>query len=384
MTDVTNFAVFAIVVLLRIGIPLAIPRFPLPSIVAALIIDAADQTIFQQFTTLNLDGYQSYDKALDIYYLAVAYIATMRNWSNLYAFRVSQFLWYYRLIGVAAFEFIGGRFFLLIFPNTFEYFFIWYEGVRTLWNPLRLTHRHVLGAAAFIWIFIKLPQEYWIHIAQLDTTDFIKEEILGVTPETSWITAIGDNLWVVPVVLVIAGVLIVAGRRGWRELPPEDWTLTLDADDHRDIEPTWTQPARPQLVDWHTVAEKIALVGIISAIFSQILPSTGGNSLSLIITVAVIIIGNAAISTLLSRRGRTWSTTLSAFVATAVVNFGLAILWLTIVSDDRGGENALRVIVFFVLLLSLIVTLYDRYRPIYERRVELAEHRLAAGESEAT
>ena len=27
----------------------------------------------------------------------------------------------------------------------------------------------------FLWIFIKLPQEWWIHIAKLDMTDFIKE-----------------------------------------------------------------------------------------------------------------------------------------------------------------------------------------------------------------
>ena len=44
----------------------------------------------------------------------------------------------------------------------------------------------VLGAAAFIWIFIKLPQEYWIHVAQLDTTDLIKEDILGVPSDTPW------------------------------------------------------------------------------------------------------------------------------------------------------------------------------------------------------
>ncbi len=83
---------FGIVVALRLLVPLAIPRFPLPAIVVAMIIDAADQTIFQNYTNLNLDWYQGYDKALDIYYLAIAYIATMRNWTNLHAFGVSRFL----------------------------------------------------------------------------------------------------------------------------------------------------------------------------------------------------------------------------------------------------------------------------------------------------
>ena len=41
---------------------------------ACLVIDGLDQTIFQTFTSLDLSGYQSYDKALDVYYLSIAYI----------------------------------------------------------------------------------------------------------------------------------------------------------------------------------------------------------------------------------------------------------------------------------------------------------------------
>lgn len=92
MTETTDLLVFWLVVLTRFLVPLLIPRFPLPAIIAALIIDAIDQTIFQTFTNLDLEGYQGYDKALDIYYLTIAYIATLRNWTNLIAFRVSRFL----------------------------------------------------------------------------------------------------------------------------------------------------------------------------------------------------------------------------------------------------------------------------------------------------
>ena len=83
---------------------------------------------------MNLDWYQGYDKALDIYYLAIAYLSTMQNWTNLYAFGMSRFLWYYRLVGVLLFEFTQIRAMLLLFPNTFEYFFIAYEAVRTRWT----------------------------------------------------------------------------------------------------------------------------------------------------------------------------------------------------------------------------------------------------------
>ena len=86
--------IFLLVVGARFLIPLLIPRFPLPAIVACLIIDAADQTIFEKFTHLNLDNYQSYDKALDIYYLTVAYLSVIRNWTNGFAIEVARFLWY--------------------------------------------------------------------------------------------------------------------------------------------------------------------------------------------------------------------------------------------------------------------------------------------------
>ena len=73
-------------------------------ILVSLVLDAVDQTIFQQFPGLDLSSYQGYDKALDIYYLSIAYISTLRNWKNLFAFQVSRFLFYWRLVGVALFE----------------------------------------------------------------------------------------------------------------------------------------------------------------------------------------------------------------------------------------------------------------------------------------
>ena len=106
--------------------PLLIPRFPLV-IIAALVLDGIDNAVLAQFTEVDLsaDGpYQSWDKALDIYYLAIAYLSTMRNWTSDAAFRISQFLFYYRLLGVMLFELLDSRSMLLIFPNTFEYFFI--------------------------------------------------------------------------------------------------------------------------------------------------------------------------------------------------------------------------------------------------------------------
>lgn len=65
---VEEWTVVVLVVGARLLIPFMIPYWPLPGAVACLIIDAADQSIFQQWPAIPLDGYQSYDKSLDIYY----------------------------------------------------------------------------------------------------------------------------------------------------------------------------------------------------------------------------------------------------------------------------------------------------------------------------
>lgn len=65
----------------------------------------------------------------------------------------------------------------------FEYFFIYVEAYGLKWNKDTMSKKHILLAASAIWIFIKLPQEYIIHIAQIDTTDWIRENILQMHVE---------------------------------------------------------------------------------------------------------------------------------------------------------------------------------------------------------
>jgi len=158
-----------------VAVPISTPR-------ATASIDAADQTIFQQFINLNLDGYQNYDKAVDIFYLTIAFLSVYRNWTNTTAINVARFPWHYRLFGVWLFEVVQQRWILFVFPNTFEYFFIAYVAIATQWDPTP-HQRAVIAMATFIWIVIKLPQAWWIHVTQndfTDFTDFIKVTVFGV------------------------------------------------------------------------------------------------------------------------------------------------------------------------------------------------------------
>ena len=384
MTDNSmDLVIFGIVVGLRIVIPLFIPRFPLPAMILAMIIDAADQTIFQNRTDLDLTNYQSYDKALDIYYLAIAYLSTLRNWRHRVAFNTSRFLWYYRLVGVVLFELTQTRAILLIFPNTFEYFFDFYEGVRTRWNPLQMTKRLVLGAAAFIWIFIKLPQEYWIHVAQLDTTDLIKEDLFGVPVDTPFSDIIRDNpLFFLSLACFLAAIIIGLRYVYQTKLPPKDWNFTVDADSQgADVTPEQINlqmtSMRGKILTFE-LAEKAVLLSLIMIIFTRIIPGTASKPWEQAVTVTLFLIVSMLVSEGVVRfLGRSQEAIFGSFVGTFLINAAIVAGLRALLPGDR--EFHWGAALFFVFMLSVMIALYDRYRPIYLARFgdERFESRLA-------
>lgn len=369
MDSAGDLIIFWVIVILRILIPLTIPRFPLPGVIAALVLDAIDQTLFQSLTNLELDGYQGYDKALDIYYLAIAYIATLRNWTNYAAVRISRFLFYYRLVGVVLFELLQIRWLLLIFPNVFEYFFIFYEVVRLRWNPRRLSGRALLMAAALIWIVIKLPQEYWIHVAQLDVTDMVKENLLGYPAATDWGEILTARAGLFISVILGLGLLIYLLWRWLRpKLPPADWSLSFEPDAHLEPLPKERMERTMDSLAAHffdrELLEKTVLVALLVVIFAQILPGIRSSSLELALAMLVVIVVNTVVSEAMIRRGVSWPHALRQGLVMMAVNLPVMLM----ISFFRYGSIpllALNNIIVFILLLSLIITLYDRYRPMY-------------------
>ena len=333
-------AVFTTVVLLRFLVPLLIPRFPLPAILACLVLDAADQTIFQAFTDDPLPGYQTYDKALDVYYLAIAYCSSMRNWSDPVAFQTSRFLYLYRLVGVTMFELFNARWMLLVFANTFEYFFIAYEAVRTRWNPLRLSASAVLGIAAFIWIFIKLPQEWWIHIAKLDFTDAMENH---------------PYMWGVFAVLAVALATVAWVKR--KSIPTPDWEFTVDVNKHL---PPRAAPGERGPLFSPVLLEKVVFLSLICVIFAQVLPDIESSNLGVAVGIAIVVVSNALVTEFLYRRGHGWTRIVPGFAITLAINVGIAFADSLLVRT--GNETPRLNTVFFVLLVSLLVAMFDLMR----------------------
>jgi hypothetical protein len=350
-------AIFLVVLGLRLGVPILIFRFPLPAVLASLVIDAVDQTVFQTFTDLDLSSYQSYDKALDVYYLSLAYISTMRNWANIDAFGISRFLLYYRLVGVAAFELSGAqhRGILLIFPNTFEYFFIFLEAVALFWWPVRQSRRFWLWSAAFIWVVIKLPQEWWIHVAKLDFTDTVR-----------------DHPWFgVAVVVFLLAVAAFCWFWVRPRLRPADHPLAiaaapLPAGLEKGEVRRLLRAQRGRVLD-RLLVEKVVLLSLVSTIFAQILPNVDASPLQITAAVAVLVLVDSAVGLATARAGRGFDAAVPSFLALAGVNLAfVGLLRLLAPGDTRVGGATL----FFLFLITLVVSTLDRYAPVHSLRVE--------------
>lgn len=358
--------IFLSVLGIRFFLPLLIFRFPLPAIIGCLLIDAIDQTIFQKITSLPLDGYQSYDKALDIYYLSIAYISTMRNWTDKFAFKISQFLFYYRIIGVTLFELMGNRTLLLLFPNTFEYFFIFYEALRLFWDPKRFSKKFLLFAAAFIWIVIKLPQEYIIHVAQVDTTDWIKMTLFGVSPDTTLTQIAGLYPLLLPLLALFGISLVFTLKQAFKLLPPRDHKLRFETK----LAPLKSlSKAKGIWVSFYPeIFEKFIFIGLVCVIFSQLFPSFSGAPLRVFLGAGLVITLSAGISFGLKKL-KDLPLALR-IVAMFLPNTALITIYSEIAAPGRDLNFGL--IIFFALIITLFTVFYDSYRPYSQKNFSVS------------
>ncbi len=366
MLVVPDTMVLVVVVGARLLMPLLIPRFPLPAIVGCLVIDAADQSIFQRFTTLDLDDYQTYDKALDVYYLALAYLSTIRNWAGGPDFLVGQALWYYRLIGVAIFEATAARWVLVVFANTFEYYFIAIELYRLARDPNRLTLRQVAAIAAVVWTVFKIPQEWWVHVARLDVTDIAKQRLFGVTADSSWQDALVNRPAVTITLLVCACGLVALVRASERWLGPREWPLTVDSDRQATVMGfrATRRVNRPMAFFGWTFVEKVVLVSLVVFVFGRILPGADDMLPRVIAVSAHLIAINTVLSQWLARRAVSWRHVIIELCVMSTVNLFVLLVTGWLMRVERASTRLTTTIVL-IALLTLIVVLYDRFYAVF-------------------
>jgi hypothetical protein len=107
----------------------------------------------------------------------------------------------------------------------------------------------------------------------------------------------------------------------------------------------------------------------VGVLFAEVDPHVEAGVFAVAVGVAFLIVANTTLSTWLVRRGRAWASTRREFAALAAVNTAHILLYAGPLPSGSGSLDVLTAL-FFALLLTLLVTLYDRFRPIHLARFE--------------
>ena len=160
-----------VVALYRIFGSLPTLKWPLAGGLLAIFVDLTDLFWFQVLDLGGVPDYQMFDKLADQVYLAVFLIVALR-WSGPER-AISVVLYAFRIAGFVLFELTGERAVLLVFPNVFEFWFLFIAALHHF-RPVMAWNRLRLAAVLVPLIGAKEVQEWALHWARLfDNTTFL-------------------------------------------------------------------------------------------------------------------------------------------------------------------------------------------------------------------
>ncbi|MDA1297941.1 MAG: hypothetical protein O3B04_08095 [Chloroflexi bacterium] len=146
--------------LIRVAGSLPVLRWAFAGALIAILVDFSD-LFWQGWLDLGgLGDYQSFDKLLDLVYMATFLVVALR-WHGP-ARSVAIWLFAFRIIGVVVFELAESRTVLLFFPNVFEFWFVGMAAQRHWWPEFRLTRIRV-GLLLLVALALKMGQEWGLH-----------------------------------------------------------------------------------------------------------------------------------------------------------------------------------------------------------------------------
>ena len=154
-------------------------------------------------------------------------------------------------------------------------------------------------------------------------------------------------------VALVAGVLFWGVRPRLRE-PDHGWRFSAG--------PAAASPARHDQRLPESI-EKATLLGLLCIIFAEILPTVELTALEIALGTVAIVAINTGIS---GRYVRGSGGQAARFAGLLVFNLGLIYLGSRLLSD--ADDFPLGTGLFFAFLFTLLLSLYDRYKPIYDAR----------------
>ena len=160
-----------VVALYRIFGSLPTLKWPLAGGLLAIFVDLTDLFWFQVLDLGGVPDYQMFDKLADQVYLAVFLIVALR-WTGPER-TISVVLYVFRIAGFVLFELTGDRAILLVFPNVFEFWFLFIAALHHF-RPAMVWTRVQLAVVLVPLIGAKEVQEWALHWARLfDNTTFL-------------------------------------------------------------------------------------------------------------------------------------------------------------------------------------------------------------------
>jgi hypothetical protein len=173
----------AIVIALRLVLPLSILRWPLAGGLLAMAIDAFDVVLVEGLARVFGESpefgplYPQIDKWLDTYYLSLELVVT-RRWTDALLRRTALVLFAWRIAGVVLFELTSIRQVLVVFPNLFENFYLYVLIMaRVAPRLVPRTARQLVLVLVVLYI-PKAIQEWVLHAEQLRPWQWIRDTIL--------------------------------------------------------------------------------------------------------------------------------------------------------------------------------------------------------------
>jgi hypothetical protein len=168
-----------IIAIVRVLGSLPVLVFPFPGAIVAVLTDLSDLFLMNLLHEGGVRDYQEFDKWCDQVYM-LTFLAVAVRWEGR-ARAIAVVLYAYRLMGFVAFEITQERDLLILFPNVFEYWFIFVAGLKwfhregipgeapAAWErglfPFRYTTPQLMIALPVI-TAAKLAHEYMLHVGQ--------------------------------------------------------------------------------------------------------------------------------------------------------------------------------------------------------------------------
>lgn len=368
--------IVALIMVSRALLPLVIPRYPLPAIIACLVLDGVDQTIMQTTTSIDLSFYQQYDKAFDIYYLAIAYLSTLRNWTNQSATQIARVLFYYRIVGVMLFELTEWRGILFLFPNIFEYFFIAYEVIRSKWDVRKVGLRFWLSLAFIIWAVVKVPQEYILHIAQIDSTEWLNENIFRRPIDAPMSTVILDAPLQTALIAVVIFVVVLGSIYMMRRFaPPMTEKLRLYAPldfPAEKLKLVTTAMYKDKKLLLASALEKTTLSTLLIFIFAYLFNDVNSSLLITGVGIFMIVLANIFLEARLVSKYKYRYSINPLFEFLFILGTSATVVYTVkyYFGDGRFRQfsDEIYFVLFYLTIVALITMLYDRHCKYYLRR----------------